>query len=100
MTFKTETVQSLTTAGTPQALLGAVTLARKIWLTGDSANTGNVVVFESGKTRADGMELAPGETVRLDPEDTTSYDVDKFDLATLNFDGATTGNKIRINYFL
>jgi len=100
LTFKTETVSNLVSAGTPQNLTTGQVICRKAYLQADAANTGTVTLFESGNVIGDGHVLDPGDILILDAGflDEDRGTIEKFDLADIQFDGATTANKIRVNY--
>jgi len=98
-TWTTESVVSQVTAGTPQAIVVPPTEVKFVVFSADGANTGNVFIFKSGATAADGIPIAPDQTFTLEvPLDERSHDEDTFDLSTLQMDADTDGNKLRVNH--
>lgn len=95
--FVTIAALNLTLAGTPQVIVGTATFVTRVWFQADAANTGTISIFENGNVAADGIVLDPGQIFELSIYQ-DSQDIDKLDLNTLRFDGATTGNDLRVSY--
>jgi hypothetical protein len=100
MTFKAF-VASLTSAGTAQEISSSKLEVRSAIIFAASTNTGRIYIGDSdaNSKAGTGFELDPDESYVLDG-DKFGGDKHAFDLNQFFFDGATTGNKVIVHYFL
>ncbi len=90
--------KNIPTAGTRvQCNGGTSRLATMVILQALTGNTGNVFIGDSTVAAAVGMQLAPGQSLTLAPDQNLG-DEDKvyLDLADLWFDTATNANKVNV----
>lgn len=84
--------KTVTTAGTPVALVASTTEARLVAITANIANTGRIAVGDSGVVAStDGFSLGAGETAILP--------VVANDLAEMFIDSTVNGEGVKFTYF-
>lgn len=100
VSLKTLSQPSLTSAGTAQAITAGTETARSIIIYASKSNTGAVYIGSSDASSklATGINLAPGEAYAFDG-DNANGTMKMIQLSSIFFDGATTGNKLVVQYF-
>lgn len=96
LVIKTAAQVTVTTAGTRVKLLGANASeanVEAVYLSAPAGNTGIIYVGDSSVAAGRGVEVAKGTTFTI-----LAPKGEMIDMATINIDAATNGDKVNVTY--
>lgn len=88
---------TVTTAGTPVQATAARIYAYSVVVSSDSKNTGKVYVGDSAVASTSGIELDPGQSVTITPEQIRGQ-TEELLLSDIYVDASVNSSKFRISY--